>query len=89
MIITHLMPHDEGGVHVQPLAHCRHVRAEGERDGAPAPREDDHLVRTGVDPKMSGLDVVGDEGSRGHVVQDVPLPTTSGTSRAWRHLHFG
>ncbi len=73
------MSHDERGVHVQPLSHRRHVRAESEGDGAPAPREDDHLIRAGVDGKMSGLDVVGDEGGRGYVVQDVPLSTPSGT----------
>ncbi len=83
------MSHEVRGVHVQPLAHRRYVRAEGEGDRAPASSEDYHLVRAGVDGKTSGLDVVGDEGGRSHVIQDVTLPTSSGTSRARRHLHFG
>jgi hypothetical protein len=83
------MSHDLRRVHVQPLPHGRHVRAEGEGDRSATPGENNHLVGAVVDRETAGFNVVGDEGGRGHVVEDVTLPTSSDTPCTRRHCHYG
>ncbi len=82
------MSHDLRRVHVPPLPHGRHVWTEGERDRATTPSKDNHLVGAVVDREATRFDVVGDEGGRGHVVEDVTLATPSNTSCTRRQCHF-